>query len=53
MHLSCALKNGADYFITCDDKIITKRDILGIDLTIINPVGFVLGMETIKHENNE
>lgn len=41
LHLACALKGGAELFLTCDDKLIKKAPELGINLKIINPVKFV------------
>jgi len=37
-HIACAIKGGADYFITTDKKILNKS-VIGI--TLINPVDFV------------
>ena len=37
----CALKGGAEYFLTCVDKLIKKVSILGINLKIMNPLKFI------------
>jgi hypothetical protein len=34
------LKSGAEYFLTCDDKLIKKVSELEINLKIINPLIF-------------
>ena len=39
LHLACAIKGGADFFLTCDDKIIKKA--ADINMKVINPVMFV------------
>lgn len=39
LHLACALKGGAEYFLTCDDKIIKRAT--DINMKVINPVMFV------------
>ncbi len=43
LHLVCALKGGADYFLTCDDKLIKRAR--NINIKVINPVMFVEEME--------
>lgn len=45
IHLACALKGGAEYFLTCDDKLIKKASELKINLRVINPLRFVEEME--------
>lgn len=45
LHLACAVKGNADYFLTCDDKLIKKVSTMGIDLKIMNPIRFVEEME--------
>jgi len=39
LHLACAIKGGADYFLTCDDKIIRRA--IDISMKVLNPVIFV------------
>ena len=39
LHLACALKGGAEYFLTCDDKIIKRTT--DLTMRVINPVIFV------------
>jgi predicted nucleic acid-binding protein len=41
IHLACALKGEAEYFLTCDDKLIKKVSGLGINIKIINPLKFI------------
>jgi predicted nucleic acid-binding protein len=43
LHLSCAIKGGADYFLTCDDKIIKR--VADINMKVINPLWFIEEME--------
>lgn len=45
LHLACALRGKADFFITCDDKIIKKASALGISLKVRNPIRFIEEME--------
>lgn len=47
LHLASALKSGAEYFITCDDKILKRGNSLGLDLKIINPIDFLRDVEEI------
>jgi len=39
LHLACAIKGGADYFLTCDDKILKRAT--DINIKVLNPVMFV------------
>lgn len=41
IHLACALKGEAEYFLTCDNKLIKKTSELKINLKIMNPLKFV------------
>ena len=41
VHLACALNIKADYFISCDDKLVNQAKILGLDLEILNPVDYI------------
>lgn len=47
LQLACAVKSGAAYFITCDDKLVKKARSFGINLKIVNPVDFIRGMEVV------
>lgn len=42
LHLSCAKRVGADYFVTCDDKILKKEEKLAksLNLQVLSPVEF-------------
>ncbi len=53
IHICCALNSGADYFVTCDDKILRKTDKLGLNLLILNPIDFIKEVEGVKNENDE
>ena len=41
VHLACAIKAKADWFLTCDDKLIKKARFIKDDIIITNPVDFV------------
>jgi len=41
LHIACAVKSNADYFLSCDDKVVRKADVLGENLKIVNPVDFI------------
>ncbi len=53
IHLSCALKSGAAYFVTCDDKILRKTEKMGLNLLTLNPVDFIKEVEGFQDENDE
>lgn len=41
VHLACAIKAKADWFLTCDDKLIKKARFIKDDIIITNPLDFV------------
>lgn len=41
LHFACALKGKADYFVTCDDKLMKKSGFMKNGVRIVNPVDFV------------
>lgn len=41
LHLACALKGKADYFLTCDDRLKKKAYLVKDSILIINPVDFI------------
>lgn len=45
LHIACAVKSNADYFLSCDDKVVRKADVLGTNLKIVNPVDFIREVE--------
>ena len=45
MHLACALKREAEYFLTCDDKLIKRASALDMNIKIISPLRFIEDME--------
>ncbi|MBI4686063.1 MAG: PIN domain-containing protein [Nitrospirae bacterium] len=53
LHIACALKAGAEYFLTCDDKIVKKAKMLGVNLKIINPIDFARKMEVNQYATDE
>lgn len=40
LHIACAISAGCKYFLTTDDKILNKNEIIE-ELTIIDPIGFI------------
>ncbi|MBI4824266.1 MAG: PIN domain protein [Nitrospirae bacterium] len=44
LHLACATKGRAEYFLTCDDRLIKRVSLLGLDIKAMNPIRFI-GME--------
>ncbi len=40
LHIACAIKAKADYFLTTDDGILKKLTLIQ-DLRVINPIGFI------------
>lgn len=53
LHIACALKAGAEYFLTCDDKIVKKAGTLGINLKIVNPIDFTREIEVNQYATDE
>ena len=45
IHLACALNGKAEYFLTCDDKLIKRASALDMNIKIINPLRFIEDME--------
>jgi len=45
LHLACAMKGKAEYFLTCDDKPLKRASALDINVKIINPLRFFEDME--------
>lgn len=44
LHLSCAIEAKADFFITTDNPLVKKRNVIS-DLEIINPINFIEKIE--------
>lgn len=40
LHLSCAISAGCKYFLTTDDKILNKCNLIA-ELTLTDPIGFI------------
>jgi predicted nucleic acid-binding protein len=40
LHIACAISSGCKYFLTTDDKILNKKEIID-ELTITDPIGFI------------
>jgi predicted nucleic acid-binding protein len=41
IHVACAVEIKADYFITCDDKLIKQGQRLDLAPELINPVDYI------------
>ena len=41
IHLACAVKGRADYFLTCDYKLIKKSQFIKEEIAVMNPVDFI------------
>jgi predicted nucleic acid-binding protein len=41
IHIACAIKGKADYFLTCDDRLIKRTGIVKDGITIMNPIDFI------------
>ncbi len=41
IHLACAIKGKADYFLTCDDRLMKKAGIIKSGIAIVNPIDFI------------
>ena len=40
LHISCALYAKCNYFLTTDDKIVSKNNLIK-DISIVDPIGFI------------
>jgi predicted nucleic acid-binding protein len=40
LHISCAISGKCKYFLTTDDKIINKNELIE-EITVIDPIGFI------------
>lgn len=49
LHIACAVRSSADYFLSCDDKIVKKAGTLGVNFRVINPVDFVREVEVNQY----
>ncbi len=41
IHLACAHFIEADYFLSCDDKLVIQAKKLGLEMPILNPVDYI------------
>lgn len=41
IHLACANFIVADYFLSCDDKLVSQAKRLGLKMSISNPVDYI------------
>ena len=46
LHLACAMASQAEYFLTCDDKLLRQAKRLKLKLTALNPIDYVRKGET-------
>ena len=40
LHISCAIEEKCNYFLTTDDKLLSKNNLID-QITIISPIGFI------------
>jgi hypothetical protein len=40
LHIACAISGKCEYFLTTDDKILNKSNVI-MDIKIIDPIGFI------------
>lgn len=41
IHLACALSVKADFFVTCDDRLIKQAKRLKLEMEVINPIDYI------------
>jgi len=41
IHLACALFMKADYFLSCDNRLVSQAKKLGLKMKILNPVDYI------------
>lgn len=41
IHLACAIKSKAMWFLTCDDKLVKKGNFIKDSIVVMNPVDFI------------
>ena len=41
VHLACAVESKADYFLTCDDRLIRQTKQFNLTLILLNPVDYI------------
>ena len=41
IHLACAHFIKADYFLSCDNRLVSQAKKLGLEMTILNPVEYI------------
>ena len=44
LHISCAIESTCNYFLTTDDKLLNKNNLID-QIAIISPIGFIEIME--------
>ena len=44
VHIACAHYAGCMFFITCDDVLIRRAKRLKLDMNVINPVDYIMGV---------
>ena len=53
LHIACALKSGAEYFFSCDDKLVRKAAVLDINLKTVNPLDFIREVEVNQYATDK
>ncbi len=41
VHLACAIISGCAYFVTCDDRIVKRSELLDLHMLVCNPLEFI------------
>jgi len=41
IHMACAFYTNADFFLTCDDRLIKRLERLKLEITVRNPVDYI------------
>lgn len=41
IHLACAAHVNADFFLTCDDRLVKQAEALELEMVLMNPVDYI------------
>jgi len=41
IHLACAAHVSADFFLTCDDRLVKQAEALELEMVLMNPVDYI------------
>ena len=53
IHLACASYIDADFFLTCDDRLIRRAERLRLKITVMNPVDYIRQETTDEEDEND